>query len=422
MAAIEAPQAPPDTGDPRLPVEHAPLRAPRGPIQAVHAFWLAGMSCDGCSIAATGATNPGVEELLTGSISGLPKVILHHPVLAVEAGAEFIAEFDRAERGELDTPYVVVYEGSIADERIAAGSGGYWSAMGDYGPEEGINGPFPTAERLRRMAPGAAAVIAVGTCATWGGIPASVGNPTNAMGVMDYLGADYRSALGLPVINIPGCAPVGDNITETVATILMFLQGIGPLPEFDALGRPAWLFNETVHRGCTRAGYYEEGVFAEHYGDRECLVEMGCWGPIVNCNIVARGAQSHMGGCMAAGGPCIGCTMPGFPDKFAPFYKTPPGSALSSNASRALGFGMRRLRRLTNHSLAREPRWDAINDGYVPSGWGHVLPESNVEKTMHYFYEKLQFWGGRKPGRADRRDYATDVEPSRARRSPAEEE
>lgn len=427
MVAIEAGRPPgranvEETRTPDTEPEPEPRRAPRGPVETVHAFWLAGMSCDGCSISATGATNPSVEDLLTGSISGLPRVILHHPVLSVTAGEEFIEPFNMAERGELDAPYVVIYEGSIADERIAAESGGYWSAMGDYRPGDANEGPFPTADRLRRMAPGAAAVIAIGTCATWGGIPAAIGNPTNAMSIMDFLGADYRSALGLPVINIPGCAPVGDNFTETVATILMFLQGIGPLPEFDALGRPAWLFGDTVHRGCTRAGYYEEGVFAENYGDKQCLVEVGCWGPIVNCNIVERGAQSHMGGCMAAGGPCIGCTMPGFPDKFSPFYKTPPGSALSSNASRTLGFGIRRLRRLTNHSLNREPRWDEVNKGHVPSGWADVQEPSTVEKTMHYFYEKIQFWGAREPGRDDRNSWGTDVERSRARPSPPEEE
>ena len=159
----------------------------------------------------------------------------------------------------------------------------------------------------------------MGTCATWGGIPAAVGNPTDAMGVMDFLGADYRSTFGLPVVNMPGCAPVGDNFTELVAAVLLFLQGIGPLPPFDALGRPEWLFGETVHRGCTRAGFYEEGVFAEKYGDKECLVEVGCWGPVVQCNINKRGAINHVGGCMNVGAPCIGCTMPGFPDSFAPF-------------------------------------------------------------------------------------------------------
>ncbi len=388
-------------------------RAPEGPIKVVHAFWLAGMSCDGCSISATGATNPSVEDLLTGGIAGLPKVILHHPVLSVEVGEEFMHAFEVASEGKLDAPYVCIYEGSIADERIAGATDGYFSAMGDK-VVEGTDRPFPTAERLAAMAPGAAAVIAIGTCATWGGIPSAAGNPTGAMSVMDFLGKDYRSALGLPVINVPGCAPIGDNFTETVAAILLFLQGMGPLPEFDELGRPAWLFSETVHRGCTRAGYYEEGTFAHAYGEPECLVEIGCWGPVVNCNIVSRGSQSHMGGCMAVGGPCIGCTMPGFPDKFSPFYKAPPGSAVSSTASRAVGFGIRRLRALTNHRLNREVRWDRLYDGDVPSGWGEVARPGMVDRTAHYFYDKLQFLGAKRPGRDDGRRYHTDL-PPRAR-------
>ncbi|MCV0403718.1 MAG: hydrogenase expression protein HypE [Chloroflexi bacterium] len=395
---------PPESPEP-APV---PVRPLRGPVKVVHAFWLAGMSCDGCSIAATGATNPSVEDLLTGGVSGLPTVVLHHPVLSVENGEEFIKPFQMASDGELDAPYVVIYEGSIADESLAAQTGGYWSAMGDQAIEDGER-PFPTAERLAAMAPNAAAVIAIGTCATWGGIPSSIGNPTGAMSIMDFLGADYRSALGLPVINIPGCAPVGDNFTETVATILMFLQGMGPLPEFDELGRPAWLFGETVHRGCTRAGYYEEGIFAENYGDKECLVEVGCWGPVVNCNIVSRGAQSHMGGCMAAGGVCIGCTMPGFPDKFSPFYKAPPGSSISSTASKSVGFGIRRLRSLSNRALSREPRWDRVYDGEVPSGWGKIQKPDVVDDVVHFFYEKIQFNGSRRPGRSDGRNWATDV-------------
>src|SRR5215831_563636 len=83
-----------------------------GPITEVHAFWLAGMSCDGCSIAAVGAEQPSVEQLLTGAIPGLPKVVLHHPVLAVEAGEAFMAPYHRARDGKLGAPYVVIYEGS----------------------------------------------------------------------------------------------------------------------------------------------------------------------------------------------------------------------------------------------------------------------------------------------------------------------
>ena len=371
------------------------FQLPLGPLKVVHAYWLAGMSCDGCSIAVVGATSPPVEDLLAGTIPGIPKVVLHHPVLSVEAGEEFVRNYELAEQGKLGAPYVVIYEGSIADERIAAKTGGYWVGLGVEKRPDGTNRPIPTAEWLRRMAPGAAAVLAIGTCATWGGIPAAAGNPTGAMSVMDFLGAGYRSAYGLPVINIPGCSPVGDNFTETVATILLFLQGLGPLPEFDALGRPAWLFGETVHRKCVRAGYYEEGSFAKKFGDKECLVEVGCWGPVVQCNITSRGAINHMGGCMNTGGVCIGCTMPGFPDRFAPFYTKPPGSNLSTGASRLVGTFIRPLRRFTQTFQNREPRWD--REGHVPTGWGHVAEAGPIKRFFHYLYQKYQFIGSKDP-------------------------
>jgi hydrogenase small subunit len=373
-------------------------RLPLGPLKTIHVYWLAGMSCDGCTISVAGATNPGIEGLLAGVVPAMPKVILHHPVLSAEAGAEFVKPFRDAADGTLGAPYVVVFEGSVADERIAHRTGGYFSAMGVEAIAEGEGShPVPTATWLKRLAPGAAATMAIGTCATWGGVPSAEGNPTGAMSVMDFLGKDYRSAFGLPVINIPGCAPQGDNFTETVFAVLLFLQGLGPLPTFDELGRPAWLFRDTVHQGCTRAGFYEEGVFAKHYGDPECLVEIGCWGPVVNCNIVQRGAINHMGGCMKAGGVCIGCTMPGFPDKFSPFYKTPPGAAVSTFAARTVGGVIRRLRRLSNREANREHRWDVT--GEVPSGWAHVQAQTLTDKAIKFFYAKWQHMGAKKPGR-----------------------
>jgi hydrogenase small subunit len=392
-------------------------RLPLGPLKTIHVYWLAGMSCDGCTISVAGATNPGIEGLLAGVVPAMPKVILHHPVLSVEAGAEFVKPFRDAAGGTLGAPYVVVFEGSVADERIAHRTGGYFSAMGvEAAGDEAGSHPVPTATWLKRMAPGAAATMAIGTCATWGGIPAAEGNPTGAMSVMDFLGKDYRSAFGLPVINIPGCAPQGDNFTETVFAVLLFLQGLGPLPTFDELGRPAWLFRDTVHHGCTRAGFYEEGLFARHYGDPECLVEIGCWGPVVNCNIVQRGAINHMGGCMKAGGVCIGCTMPGFPDKFSPFYKTPPGAALSTLAAKGVGGVVRRLRRLSNREANREARWDVT--GEVPSGWAHVPPQTLTDRAINFFYSQWQHLASKKPGRppgeqdrfwgVDRPGYRTD--------------
>lgn len=374
-----------------------------GPVKVVHAYWLAGMSCDGCSVAVTGATAPSVEDLLLGRLPGVPRLVLHHPVISVEAGEEFVKNYELAAEGKLNAPYVVIYEGSIANEDLAKETGGYWCAMGVSAMEDSPEGtPISTAEWLKRLAPGAAAVIAIGTCATWGGIPSAYGNPTGAMSVMDFLGKDYRSALGLPVVNVPGCSPIGDNFTETVAAVLLFLSGYGPLPEFDELGRPSWLFGETVHHRCVRAGYYEEGVFAHEYGDKECLVEIGCWGPVVQCNITSRGAINHLGGCMNTGGVCIGCTMPGFPDRFSPFYKRAPGSLVSTGSSRIVGSFVRPLRRLTMQFQNRETLWDKKQG--VPSGWGNVAEPGLLKKGVHYFYEKLQFLGAEAPGRTTRKE------------------
>ena len=360
-----------------------------GPVTEVHAFWLAGLSCDGCSIAAVGAQNPTVEQLISGSIPGLPKVILHHPVLSVTAGHKFMEAYHEAKNGTLGAPYVVIQEGSVADEEIAGEFGGYWSAMGVTVDEDGTQTPIPTAHWLRDLAPGAAAVIAVGTCATWGGVPAAAGNLTNAMSVMDYLGKEYLSTLGLPPVNIPGCAPLGDNITETITSVLMFLAGFGPLPEFDELGRPAWMFQSTVHRGCVRAGNYEEGKFADEYGQKECLVELGCWGPVVQCNMVSRGAIGHNGGCMNTGGICIGCTMPGFPDAFAPFYKRPPGTRVSSNISRSTGSFVSYLRKFTQDNQNLTSHWKKTSE--IPSGWANVDGRRGFgKKAVSFFYEKLK--------------------------------
>jgi len=361
-----------------------------GPLEKVHAFWFAGMSCDGCSVAVTGATNPSVESLMLGAHPGIPRVLLHHTVINMESGPYYLRPAEQAIEGTLDAPYVVILEGSIADETIAHAQGGYWSAVGEE--PWGANGELrsvSSTEWIARLAPNAAAMIAIGTCATWGGIPSAVGNPTGAMSLMDFLGKDYRSVLGVPVVNVPGCPPVGDNFTETVAAVLYFLQGFGPLPEFDELGRPAWLFGETVHRRCVRGAYYEEGTFAHEFGDPECLVEIGCWGPVVNCNITARGAIKGLGGCMNAGGACIGCTMPGFPDKFTPFYKRPPGSLASTTVSRMVGSVIRPLRKFSNNNLNREVRWD--QQGSAPSAFSRERYEpSPLADVGHKFYDKLR--------------------------------
>lgn len=326
-------------------------------IDTVYILWLStGLGCDGCTISVTGATNPSLEDVLGGRIPGLPKVVLVHPVLAVEAGEELVAYYEKAARGELG-PYIVVLEGSVPDESLAEKTGGWWAALG-FDKERGK--PITTSEWIKRLAPNALAFIAIGTCATWGGIPAARGNPTNAMGLLEFLGPGYRSKLGLPIINVPGCPPQGDNFMKTVAMIILYAIGLAPPPELDELGRPTFAFSDTNREACPRAGYAEEGVFAKEFGGKECLLSLGCWGPVVKCNVNKVGWINGIGGVTNMGGPCIGCTMPGFPDAFSPFY-TPNIRHKVSMLSDKLGLPgfLKRLGRdfSLKHETDTNPRW-----------------------------------------------------------------
>ncbi len=99
-------------------IETGGRNATDGPVKKVTIFWLGGMSCDGCTYATLGATDPSLEELLTGSFPGIPAVVLHHYTYTLESGDFFTEAMQRAERRELDHPYIIVYEGSICDENL----------------------------------------------------------------------------------------------------------------------------------------------------------------------------------------------------------------------------------------------------------------------------------------------------------------
>lgn len=339
---------------------------PAPAVKEVDIIWItAGLGCDGDSVSITAATQPSIEDVVMGAIPGLPKVNLHNPVLAYTVGDEFMEAWYKAERGEID-PFVLVVEGSIPNEKI--NGDGYWAALGTN-PETGQ--PITTNEWIDRLAPKAIAVVAIGTCATYGGIHAMSGNPTGAMGLADYLGWGWKSKAGLPIVNVPGCPVQPDNFMETVLYLLYQLAGLAPMIPLDDAGRPTWLFGSTVHQGCDRAGYYEQGQFATDYGTPECIVKLGCWGPVVQCNVPKRGWMNGMGGCPNVGGICIGCTMPGFPDKFMPFMDEPPGGKLSSNAVTFYGTVIRTLRQFTNSTLNDEPKWrharPQLTTGYDPN-------------------------------------------------------
>jgi hydrogenase small subunit len=144
---------------------------------------------------------------------------------------------------------------------------------------------------------------------------------------------------------------------ETLTYLLTQLVGQAPPIPLDAALRTRWLFSATVHEGCDRGGYYEQADFAADYASSRCLVKVGCWGPVVQCNVPKRGWMGGIGGCANVGGVCIGCTMPGFPDKFMCFMDEPPGAKMSTTAVLTYGRTVRALRQFTVESMNREPSW-----------------------------------------------------------------
>ncbi|HEX3998479.1 MAG TPA: hypothetical protein VHX65_08015 [Pirellulales bacterium] len=332
----------------------AASRMPSEPAKfnRIHILWLtAGLGCDGDSISITAATQPSLEDLVQGVIPGVPQIVLHHPVLAYETGDEFLKPWHQAERGELE-PFILVVEGSIPNEAIKPE--GYWAAMGN----DPLSGqPIPTCTWIDRLVGKAWAVVAIGTCSAYGGIHAMAGNPTGCMGLPDYLGWDWKSKAGLPIVCVPGCPVQPDNFMETLLYLLNQAAGRAPMIALDDVLRPTALFSATVHEGCDRGGYYEQADFTAEYGTPECIVKLGCWGPVVQCNVGKRGWMAGIGGCPSVGGVCIGCTMPGFPDKFMPFLDEPPGAKLSTAAVSDYGRMVRALRRFTQASMNKEPMW-----------------------------------------------------------------
>ncbi len=334
-------------------------------VEKVTILWItAGLGCDGESVALTAATQPSIEDIVMGGLPGVPKVRFINPFYCFENAEEYIDCLELAEKDELN-PFILVIEGSIPNEQIK--EEGYWAALGT---NKKTGQPIPTCEWIDRLAPKAWAVMAVGTCATYGGIHAMEGNPTGAMGLPDYLGWDWRSKGELPIICVPGCPTQPDNITETLLYLLYQSTERAPMIPLDESLRPVWLFGETVHEGCDRGGYYEQGQFGDDYGSKYCIVKLGCWGPVVQCNVGKRGWTGGVGGCPNVGGICIGCTMPGFPDKFMPFMNQPPGSLLSAQAVMTYGKAIHALRRYTQASLNQEPAWrqrgQKLMSGYSP--------------------------------------------------------
>lgn len=262
------------------------LAAALGKARRPSVIWLSFQECTGCTEALTRSHNPTIENLIFDLIS----LDYHH---TLQAAAGEAAEHAReAAMKEAAGKYLVVVDGSVP-----LGNAGFSTIAG-----------MSNLDMLNEVLKGAAAVLAVGSCATYGGLPAAQPNPTGAVAIGDLV-------KDKPVVNIPGCPPIPVVMTGVVAHFLAF----GSLPELDALGRPKMFYGETIHDRCYRRPFYDQGKFAETFDDEGarkgwCLFKLGCKGPVTYNACATTKWNNGVSFPIQSGHGCIGCSEPRFWD------------------------------------------------------------------------------------------------------------
>jgi len=265
-------------------------------------IWLSFQECTGCTESLTRAQAPTLEHLMLELLS-----LDYHHTLQAAAG-------ERAETARLRT--MREYRGEyllIVDGSVPTGAGGAYSTIG------GIS----NLSLLRECAATAAAVIAVGSCASFGGLPKAAPNPTGATDVASLMRAGRIPFRHL--VNLPGCPPIPDAMTAVLIHYLMFER----FPALDGLSRPRAFFGPTVHERCNRYHHFVEGRFAESFDDvgaRQgwCLLKLGCRGPVTHNTCPTLRWNQGTSYPIQSGHPCIGCSEPGFWDTGGFYRKLQP--------------------------------------------------------------------------------------------------
>jgi hydrogenase small subunit len=238
-------------------------------------LWSQGQSCSGCSVSLLDADAIGPVRLLTRYIS-----LTFHQTLSAATGPQAVETVNKtiAAGG-----YMLVVEGAVpARMPKACQFGG--EAFGD---------------QLVRAAKSAKAVLAVGSCAAFGGVPGAENNPTGAVSAAQHLKAQ---GVATPTILIPGCPCHPDWLLGTLTHALKL-----GLPPLDALGRPKAFFQRLMHDQCPRFADYERENFARTFAEEGCLFKLGCLGPITHTDCALRHWNGGVNSCIRAGAPCTGC-------------------------------------------------------------------------------------------------------------------
>jgi hydrogenase small subunit len=273
-------------------------------VKEIPLVWLPAAACTGCSVSLLNTASPTIKNLLVDPvIPGVHINLRFHPtIMAASGDVALKALEDTAE--EFKGGYVLAVDGAIPTGATA----GYCN-MGERDGE-----PVTIETRFVELAKDALAILAVGTCASFGGIPAGAPNPSNCVTLRQSL---EQHGIGKPLINIPGCPPHPDWFVGTVASIL--LNGLPSADDLDADLRPKAFYGKLIHENCPRRAYFDEGKFAQKFGQEGCLYELGCKGPITYADCPTRHWNSGTNWVIGAGSPCLGCTQPEFMS--LPYYE-----------------------------------------------------------------------------------------------------
>ncbi|UCH34304.1 MAG: hydrogenase small subunit [Armatimonadota bacterium] len=275
------------------------------------AIWLQCAGCSGCSVALLNAESPTAKNFVVDQlVPGAHVSLRFHPTIMAASGEMALTMTEAPAVPE--SGYLLVVEGAVptAHERY-----------GGVGEKAGRH--LDMLSKVRELAQNAMAVISVGTCSSFGGIPAGHPNPTACKPVTEVL---EEVGISTPVINIPGCPPHPDWFVGAVASLLLF--GMPQPADLDVLRRPKRFFGKLIHENCPRRADFEAGKFARAIGEPGCLYELGCRGPITSADCPERMFNSAINWCIKAGSPCMGCVEPEFPDVVSPLYRKTPEQEL----------------------------------------------------------------------------------------------
>jgi len=270
------------------------------------AVWIAGASCSGCSVSLLNSVSPAIQNFLVDPIIPGKHVSLRFHATIMAGSGEPIIEVLRETSEKLPDQYILMIEGSVS-----TGEDGLFCTLGELNGKE-----ITMKDMVKELASNALAVIAVGSCSSFGGIPSGAPNPTGAKSVRQFF---EEEGINKPLINVPGCPPHPDWILGTVATIL--LGGLPDPSQLDEKLRLKSFYGTLIHDNCPRRGFFDAGIFAKKPGDEGCLYELGCKGPYTYADCPLRHWNNGVNWCIGAGAQCIGCVEPDFHDIYAPMFE-----------------------------------------------------------------------------------------------------